>query len=213
MMSAPETLYATTHDGVSIAYQIVGDGPVDLVLELSDWGNVESYGRSMPLPTSSSRLFAVLAAHPPRPASDGLSGGGRSPTSRHGRGSLGGARCHPVPPCRLVRRAHDGRRLRDLRGAYPNRARFARMEPGGRDEAVVARVPVGPRRRTRSRGGPHRRGTGVGTRKLAHEWLKRGWHRASLATNASRRSSPGLIDTSWPRRRLRNGSRSRARPM
>ena len=41
MADVPETQYATTEDGVSIAYQTVGDGPVDLVLELSDWGNVE----------------------------------------------------------------------------------------------------------------------------------------------------------------------------
>ena len=41
MTRVPDTLYATTDDGVSIAYQIVGDGPVDLVLELESWGNVE----------------------------------------------------------------------------------------------------------------------------------------------------------------------------
>jgi len=38
---APETRYASTEDGVSIAYQTVGDGPVDLVLELESWGNVD----------------------------------------------------------------------------------------------------------------------------------------------------------------------------
>lgn len=41
MARIPETFYATTEDGVSIAYQIVGDGPVDLVLELENWGNVD----------------------------------------------------------------------------------------------------------------------------------------------------------------------------
>jgi class 3 adenylate cyclase len=35
---APETLYATTSDGVHIAYQVVGDGPVDLVLIVSGLG-------------------------------------------------------------------------------------------------------------------------------------------------------------------------------
>ena len=30
-MDLPETRYAGTTDGVSIAYQVVGDGPVDLV--------------------------------------------------------------------------------------------------------------------------------------------------------------------------------------
>jgi class 3 adenylate cyclase len=35
---APETRYATTSDGVHIAYQVVGDGPVDLVLIVSGLG-------------------------------------------------------------------------------------------------------------------------------------------------------------------------------
>ncbi len=30
-MDRPVTRYATTDDGVSIAYQVVGDGPIDLV--------------------------------------------------------------------------------------------------------------------------------------------------------------------------------------
>ena len=37
--------------------------------------------------------------------------------------------------------------------------------------------------------------------------------RASLTTSVSRPRSPGWTDTSWPRQRLRSGSRSRARPM
>jgi hypothetical protein len=30
-MDRPMTRYATTDDGVSIAYQVVGEGPIDLV--------------------------------------------------------------------------------------------------------------------------------------------------------------------------------------
>jgi class 3 adenylate cyclase len=41
MAELPETLFATTEDGVSIAYQVVGEGPVDLVVELENWGNVD----------------------------------------------------------------------------------------------------------------------------------------------------------------------------
>ena len=41
MTQIPETRYATTEDGTSIAYQTVGDGPLDLVLELESWGNVD----------------------------------------------------------------------------------------------------------------------------------------------------------------------------
>ena len=31
-VETPETAYATAADGVNIAYQVVGDGPVDLVV-------------------------------------------------------------------------------------------------------------------------------------------------------------------------------------
>ena len=31
-MDQPETLYATTPDGLNIAYQVIGDGPFDIVL-------------------------------------------------------------------------------------------------------------------------------------------------------------------------------------
>ena len=41
MSRSSETHYATTEDGVSIAYQTIGEGPIDLVLELESWGNVE----------------------------------------------------------------------------------------------------------------------------------------------------------------------------
>jgi class 3 adenylate cyclase/pimeloyl-ACP methyl ester carboxylesterase len=37
----PETLYAKAPDGTSIAYQIVGDGPVDLVHATGIWSNLE----------------------------------------------------------------------------------------------------------------------------------------------------------------------------
>ena len=41
MMESPEIQYATSEDGVSIAYRTIGDGPVDLAFELESWGNVE----------------------------------------------------------------------------------------------------------------------------------------------------------------------------
>jgi pimeloyl-ACP methyl ester carboxylesterase/class 3 adenylate cyclase len=37
----PETRYAKAPDGTSIAYQVVGDGPVDLVYAAGIWSNVE----------------------------------------------------------------------------------------------------------------------------------------------------------------------------
>ena len=40
-MQIPETRYAKAPDGTSIAYQVVGDGPVDLVYASGIWSNVE----------------------------------------------------------------------------------------------------------------------------------------------------------------------------
>jgi pimeloyl-ACP methyl ester carboxylesterase len=71
----PNTRYATTHDGVSIAYQIVGDGPIDLVLELESWGNVEIMWELDALADLFERLsqFSRLVLHDRR--GTGLSGG------------------------------------------------------------------------------------------------------------------------------------------
>jgi class 3 adenylate cyclase len=75
----PETLYATTEDGVSIAYQVVGDGSVDLVLGLEQWGNVEIMWELEALRDLFERLarFSRLVLHDRR--TTGLSGGGSFP--------------------------------------------------------------------------------------------------------------------------------------
>ena len=75
MARVPDTLYATTDDGVSIAYQIVGEGPVDLVLELESWGNVEIMWELDALADLFERLsqFSRLVLHDRR--ATGLSGG------------------------------------------------------------------------------------------------------------------------------------------
>ena len=40
-MELPDTYYAKTSDGVYIAYQVFGDGPID-VFEMTDWpGNID----------------------------------------------------------------------------------------------------------------------------------------------------------------------------
>ena len=79
MSGVPDTRYATTHDGVSIAYQIVGEGPVDLVLGLSDWGNVETLWELDAHADLFERLsrFSRLVLHDRR--GTGLSGGGSFP--------------------------------------------------------------------------------------------------------------------------------------
>ena len=40
-MDRPETRYAKAPDGTSIAYQVVGDGPVDLDYASRIWSNVD----------------------------------------------------------------------------------------------------------------------------------------------------------------------------
>ena len=40
-MDVPETRYATTPDGVYLAYQIVGEGPVDVAWQFDFVGNVD----------------------------------------------------------------------------------------------------------------------------------------------------------------------------
>ena len=75
MTRGGETRYATTKDGVSIAYQTIGEGPVDLVLELENWGNVEVMWELDALADLFERLssFSRLILHDRR--GTGLSGG------------------------------------------------------------------------------------------------------------------------------------------
>lgn len=79
MSDLPQTRYATAHDGVSIAYQTVGEGPVDLVLELESFGNVEIMWELEALADLFERLarFSRLVLHDKR--ATGLSGGARFP--------------------------------------------------------------------------------------------------------------------------------------
>ncbi len=75
-MTIPETRYATTEDDVSIAYQIVGEGEIDLALDLGIYGNVEVLWTFEPVADLLSRLasFSRLILHDRRGV--GLSGGG-----------------------------------------------------------------------------------------------------------------------------------------
>ena len=54
----PQTRYATTEDGARIAYQVVGDGPVDVVLVPGFVSNVE-YAWDMPV---ARRMFSRIAS-------------------------------------------------------------------------------------------------------------------------------------------------------
>ena len=52
-MKSPETRYAKTADGVHIAYQVVGDGPVDMVFVMGWLSNVEAMWEEPASPGSS----------------------------------------------------------------------------------------------------------------------------------------------------------------
>ena len=75
----PDTHYATAADGVSIAYQTVGDGPLDLALEFETFGNVEIMWELEPLADLFTQLsaFSRLVLHDRR--GTGLSGGSSFP--------------------------------------------------------------------------------------------------------------------------------------
>jgi class 3 adenylate cyclase len=71
----PATRYATSEDGVSIAYQTVGDGPLDLALELESWGSLDLLWELPEMVDLYERLssFSRLILHDRR--GTGLSGG------------------------------------------------------------------------------------------------------------------------------------------
>jgi hypothetical protein len=48
MSEIPQTRYAKAPDGASIAYQVIGDGPVDLAYAAGIWSNLEVIPRRLP---------------------------------------------------------------------------------------------------------------------------------------------------------------------
>ncbi len=142
--------YAKTVDGVNIAYQVRGDGPVDLVYTLGMAGNFEiefeaPVGGSIPRATRD-----VLAGHPvrqarhrpvrPRPWSARLRHAGGRPACRPGRGRIrtgrarrrtaeegasprSSPRCTPTGSLRSssTTRGHGPRGRRTTRSARSNR--------------------------------------------------------------------------------------------
>ena len=75
-MQIPETRYATAEDGVSIAYQVVGNGPVDLAVDLAVSGNVELMWGFAPFADLLERLSAFSRSIVHDRRGTGLSGGG-----------------------------------------------------------------------------------------------------------------------------------------
>jgi class 3 adenylate cyclase len=168
----PETLYATTDDGVSIAYQIVGDGPVDLVLELESWGNVEIMWELDALADLFERLsqFSRLVLHDRR--GTGLSGGAAFPNlETRARDLLAVLDAIRSPRAVLFGERTAGAAFSVFAATYPNRVlslvwnravatkRWSPEYPWGmtpdehREEAAETR-------------------RGMGSRELATEWLE-----------------------------------------
>jgi class 3 adenylate cyclase len=78
-MDPPETHYAKAPDGTSIAYQVVGDGPIDLVYATGIWSNLEVMWEHAPWSRFLERLtrFSRLILFDMRGV--GLSDRGREP--------------------------------------------------------------------------------------------------------------------------------------
>ena len=66
----PQTRYAKTPDGVYIAYQTLGEGPIDIVWQFEWIGNVDTIWEYRPLRRMVPRTRVVLAADPARPPRD-----------------------------------------------------------------------------------------------------------------------------------------------
>ena len=160
MTSVPDTHYATTEDGISIAYQTVGEGPVDLVLELESWGNVEIMWELDALADLFVRLsrFSRLVLHDRR--ATGLSGGSSFPNLETRARDL----LTVLDTIRSSRTVLFGERTTGaafalFAASYPNRVASLVWNRAVATTTMVARLPVGLHARRASR-----RGRGGGRR-------------------------------------------------
>ena len=154
MTQSPEIHYATSEDGVSIAYQTIGDGPIDLAFELENFGNVEVVWELDAFADLFERLssFSRLILHDRR--GTGLSGGSSFPNLETRARDL----LAVLDRIRSSRAALFGDRtagaaLAVFAATYPDRVSVARVVQGSGDQAMVARVPVGSDARRASQGG------------------------------------------------------------
>ena len=154
MAQSPEIQYATSEDGVSIAYRTIGDGPVDLAFEIESWGNVELMLELEAFADLFERLssFSRLILHDRR--GTGLSGGLSFPNLETRTRDL----LAVLDRIRSSRAALFGYRtagaaLAVFAATYPELGLLARVVQGSGDEAMVARVPVGFDARRASQGG------------------------------------------------------------
>jgi hypothetical protein len=69
-MEIRDTRYAKTSDGVYIAYQTAGEGPIDLAWQFDFLGNVDLAWEWTDPGFVASRSCRFLPRHPPRPPRD-----------------------------------------------------------------------------------------------------------------------------------------------
>ena len=171
MARVPDTLYATTDDGVSIAYQIVGDGPVDLVLELESWGNVEIMWELDALADLFERLseFSRLVLHDRR--ATGLSGGVSFPNlETRARDLLAVLDAIRSPRAVLFGERTAGAALTVFAASYPNRAASLVWNRAVATKRWSPEYPWGLTPDEHRAEAAETR-DGMGSIELAHEWL------------------------------------------
>ena len=172
MARSPDTLYATTEDGVSIAYQIVGDGPVDLVLELESWGNVEIMWELDALADLFERLshFSRLVLHDRR--ATGLSGGVSFPNlETRARDLLAVLDAIRSPRAVLFGERTAGAALSVFAASHPNRVASLVWNRGVATSRWSPEYPWGQTPdEHREEAAEARRG--MGSKEFAREWLE-----------------------------------------
>ena len=202
-MDTPRTRYAKTVDGVHIAYQVRGDGPVDLIYVTGWTANLEVDLEGPRSGRLVRRARLVLALDPVRQARDRVVGPDPDAGPRDAR-----------------RRSASGARRRGL-GASGRDGRRRRRSARGvlRGDAPGARAGADPQRRVRARrmgtrlpdraegGGIPRRARGHGET-MGHDRVRAGVGRSPGALALPRHRVRRVVREDHPARRL---SRGRAR--
>lgn len=171
MAPVPDTLYATTDDGVSIAYQIVGEGPVDLVLELESWGNVEIMWELDALADLFERLsqFSRLVLHDRR--ATGLSGGVSFPNlETRARDLLAVLDAIKSPRAVLFGERTTGAAFAVFAASYPSRAASLVWNRAVATTRWSPEYPWGQTQDEHRAEAAETRGA-MGSKELAHAWL------------------------------------------
>ena len=142
-VNPPETRYARTTDGVYLAYQTVGDGPVDLVWQLDILATSTSSGAPRWAVVSTARVVLANAA-----CTTGAVPGSPPARCRHEPGDAcggprGGPRCGREHPSRTRRWVRRGRTERDVRRLVSRARAFLGVVGAATSQHVGIGLPVG----------------------------------------------------------------------